>query len=302
VSPALALALGAAIALTAGNPHRAVTHRMAGRLLQACVIGLGFGMSFAAVIGVGAIGLVYTAAVVLGVLGAGLVLGRIMRVDGEVSLLISSGTGICGGSAIAAVGSAIRARGETMGVALAVVFVLNAVALYAFPVLGRLLELTQAQFAVWAALAIHDTSSVVGAATIYGEEALRQATVLKLTRALWILPLALVAALHAQRAATASAAASDVAAPVRIAVPWFILAFILAAMIRSASPPAAVPVLDDVAATARAVLPAVLFLIGAGLTRSTLRNVGPRPMIQATLLWLLVAGATLGLVLLLRGT
>jgi uncharacterized integral membrane protein (TIGR00698 family) len=301
VSPALALALGAAIALTAGNPHRAVTHRIAGRLLQACVVGLGFGMSFAAVVGVGAIGLVYTAAVVLGVLGAGLVLGRMMRVDGEVSLLISSGTGICGGSAIAAVGSAIRARGETMGVALAVVFVLNAVALYAFPVLGRVLELTQSQFAVWAALAIHDTSSVVGAATSYGEEALRQATVLKLTRALWILPLALVAALHAQRAAKASAAGPAAGMPMRIAVPWFILAFILAAVIRSASPPAALPVLDHIAATARAVLPVVLFLIGAGLTRTTLRNVGPRPMLQATLLWLLVAGTTLGLVLLLRG-
>ena len=301
VSPSLALALGAALALTAGNPHRIATHRIAGRLLQACVVGLGFGMSFAAVIGVGAIGLLYTAAVVLGVLGAGLVLGRIMGVDGEASLLISSGTGICGGSAIAAVGSAVRARGETMGVALAVVFVLNAVALYAFPVLGRLLELTQAQFAVWAALAIHDTSSVVGAATIYGEEALRQATVLKLTRALWILPVALVAALNAQRRAKASAQGAAAGSAVRVAVPWFILAFILAAVVRSASPPAALPVLDYVAATARAVLPVVLFLIGAGLTRSTLRNIGLRPMLQATLLWLLVAGTTLGLILMSRG-
>jgi uncharacterized membrane protein YadS len=155
--------------------------------------------------GVGARGVLYTSVVVIGVLTIGLALGRLFRLDREVSLLISSGTGICGGSAIAAVGSAIRARGETMSVALAVVFVLNAVALYAFPGIGRLLELTQAQFAVWAALAIHDTSSVVGAATIYGEQALQQATVLKLARALWILPLALAAAIHTRRASRGGA-------------------------------------------------------------------------------------------------
>jgi uncharacterized integral membrane protein (TIGR00698 family) len=302
VSPAGALALGAAVGLTIGNPHRVRTQRFAGRLLQACVVGLGFGMSFSAVMGVGARGVLYTSVVVIGVLTIGLALGRLFRLDREVSLLIASGTGICGGSAIAAVGSAIRARGETMSVALAVVFVLNAVALYAFPGIGRLLELTQAQFAVWAALAIHDTSSVVGAATIYGEQALQQATVLKLARALWILPLALAAAIHTRRASHAAGPGGRApAAAARIAVPWFILLFVLAAVLRSASPAAALPAFDTVSATARATLPVVLFLIGSGLTRTTLRTVGPRPMVQATLLWLLVASATLTFVLLVPG-
>lgn len=302
VSPAGALALGAAVGLSIGNPHRVRTQRLAGRLLQACVVGLGFGMSFAAVMGVGARGVLYTSVVVIGVLSIGLALGRLFRLDREVSLLIASGTGICGGSAIAAVGSAIRARGETMSVALAVVFVLNAVALYAFPGVGRLLELTQSQFAVWAALAIHDTSSVVGAATIYGEQALQQATVLKLARALWILPLALVAAIHTRRTSHAAVAGVQVpAAAARIAVPWFILLFVLAAVFRSASPVAMLPAFDAVSATARATLPVVLFLIGSGLTRTTLRTVGPRPMVQATLLWLLVASATLTFVLLVPG-
>lgn len=303
VSAAGALALGAAVGLTIGNPHRALTQRVAGRLLQACVVGLGFGMSLAAVVGVGARGVLYTSVVVLGVLAAGLGLGRILRLDREVSLLIASGTGICGGSAIAAVGSAIRARGETMSIALAVVFVLNAVALYAFPGIGHLLQLSQSQFAVWAALAIHDTSSVVGAATIYGEAALQQATVLKLARALWILPLALVAAVYARRASQAGnrAAGRAPAAAVRIAAPWFILLFVLAAGVRSVSPDTALPAFDGVAGTARATLPLVLFLIGSGLTRTTLRTVGPRPMLQAALLWVLVAAATLCFVLLVPG-
>jgi uncharacterized integral membrane protein (TIGR00698 family) len=291
VTPPAALALGGALGLTLGNPHRALTQRIAARLLQACVVGLGFGMSFAAIVAVGGMGLAYTAGVVLIALGLGLALGRVLGVSRDVSLLISSGTGICGGSAIAAVGSAIRARGEAMGVALAVVFVLNAVALYAFPVVGRLLDLSQAQFALWAALAIHDTSSVVGAAAVYGEQALQQATVLKLARALWILPLALTAAWVVRR--TGGPAAAGDAIP----VPWFILLFVAAAIIRSASPQVALPFLDGIVSAARAGLPLVLFLIGAGLTRSTLRSVGPLPLAQATLLWGAVAAGALALTL-----
>jgi uncharacterized integral membrane protein (TIGR00698 family) len=296
VTAPFALALGAAVGLTAGNPHRVRTQRLAGRLLQACVVGLGFGMSFAAVLNAGAIGLAYTAIVVLAALGLGLAIGRAFGVNPEVSLLISSGTGICGGSAIAAVGSAVRARGETMSVALAVVFVLNAVALYAFPALGRFLELSQQQFAVWAALAIHDTSSVVGAASVFGEEALQQATVLKLARALWILPVALGASYLARRGGrdAGSPAASMV-------VPWFVLLFIAAAIVRSVSPASTLPALDSIVAAARLVLPLVLFLIGAGLTRTTLRTVGPRPMAQAALLWIIVAAGTLALVLFADG-
>jgi uncharacterized integral membrane protein (TIGR00698 family) len=296
VTAPFALALGAAVGLTAGNPHRVRTQRLAGRLLQACVVGLGFGMSFAAVLNAGAIGLAYTAVVVFAALGLGLAIGRAFGVNPEVSLLISSGTGICGGSAIAAVGSAVRARGETMSVALAVVFVLNAVALYVFPTLGRFLELSQQQFAVWAALAIHDTSSVVGAASVFGEEALQQATVLKLARALWILPVALGASYMARRGGRD--AGSPAAAMV---VPWFVLMFIAAAIVRSVSPASALPALDSIVAAARLVLPLVLFLIGAGLTRTTLRTVGPRPMAQAALLWIIVAAGTLALVLFAGG-
>jgi uncharacterized integral membrane protein (TIGR00698 family) len=291
VSAAGALAIGAAIALTVGNPHRARTQRLAARLLQACIVGIGAGMSFAVLVSVGAAGLLYTAAVVLGTLTAGLLLGRLLRVDGEAALLISSGTGICGGSAIAAVGSAIRARAETMSVALAVVFVLNAVALYAFPAVGLLLDLSQAQFGTWAALAIHDTSSVVGAASVYGAAALERATVLKLARALWIVPLALAAALHARRTGQADGKGS-------VAVPWFILFFVLAAVARSVAPAAALPAFDLASRAARMALPVVLFLIGAGLTRATLRTIGLLPMGLAALLWLLVAASTLAAVML----
>jgi uncharacterized integral membrane protein (TIGR00698 family) len=294
ISAAGALALGVLLGLTVGNPYRALTQKLAGRLLQACIVGLGFGMSFLAVISVGGAGMIYTAAVVAVALGAGLAMGHFLRVEGEVSLLISSGTGICGGSAIAAVGAAIRARGETMSVALAVVFVLNAVALYVFPVVGRLLELSQAQFGIWAALAIHDTSSVVGAASVYGEAALEQATVLKLARALWIMPLALGAAMHARRTGRSAEKA-------RIAVPWFIVLFVLAAIVRSVAGAGLLPLFDAVARGARLVLPAVLFLIGAGLTRATLRAIGPLPLAQAVALWCLVAGGTLAAVLLLHG-
>jgi uncharacterized integral membrane protein (TIGR00698 family) len=292
VTAPAALALGALIGLTAGNPHRGRTQQIATRLLQSCIVGLGFGMSFGVVLGVGGMGVVYTLVVVAGTLGAGHWLGRLLGVEGEVSLLISSGTGICGGSAIAAVGSAIRARGEAMGVALAVVFVLNAVALYVFPLTGRMLGLSQSQFGVWAALAIHDTSSVVGAASVYGEVALQQATVLKLARALWIMPLALGAAVLVRRRGRSDAGGG-------IPVPWFILLFVLAAIIRSLSAPALVPFLDVIVRAARLALPLVLFLIGAGLTRPTLRAVGPLPMAQAALLWLLVAAGTLAGVLLL---
>lgn len=295
ISSAVALALGALVGLTVGNPHRALTQKLSTRLLQACIVGLGFGMSFLVVLGVGGRGVVVTAAVVGAALATGLALGRLLRTGHEPSLLISCGTAICGGSAIAAVGSAIAARGEAMSVALAVVFVLNAVALWVFPAVGQLLDLSQAQFGVWAALAIHDTSSVVGAASVYGAGALQQATVLKLARALWIIPLAVGAGLHARLS-------GRVPGEARLVLPWFILFFVLAAVVRSASAPSLVPTFDAIARYARAALPLVLFLIGAGLTRSTLRAIGPRPFVQAVLLWLLVAGATLGGVLLLAAS
>jgi uncharacterized integral membrane protein (TIGR00698 family) len=291
-SPALALALGAALALTLGNPFPARTARASKTLLQACVVGLGFGMPLAAVVEAGASGVGYTVAGIALTLLLGTLLGRRLRVERATSLLITAGTSICGGSAIAAVGPVIGAGAEAMSVSLATVFVLNAAALYLFPVVGHALELSQQQFAVWAAVAIHDTSSVVGAAAAYGEEALGSATVLKLARALWIVPLTLGAAALVRRRPDAFASDGREAAA-RAGIPWFIGLFLLAAIVRTLAPAPAVPALDATVRAARAGLVLTLFLIGAGLTRATLRAVGVRPLVQGVLLWAAVASLAL---------
>jgi uncharacterized integral membrane protein (TIGR00698 family) len=292
-SPALALGLGAVLALTAGNPFAARTARASRWLLQASVVGLGFGMPLSAVVRAGASGVGYTVAGIATALVLGLSLGRWLAVEEETSLLLTAGTSICGGSAIAAVGPAIGARAESMSVALATVFVLNAVALYAFPAIGHLLGLSQGQFAVWAAVAIHDTSSVVGAASSYGAQALQSATVLKLARALWIVPLTLVAAAYARRRARAQTGAHEA----RVKLPWFIALFVGAALLRTLLPSPALPALDVLARVARTGLVVTLFLIGAGLSRQTLRVVGARPLLQGLLLWLAVASLALFAVL-----
>ncbi|HET8655751.1 MAG TPA: putative sulfate exporter family transporter [Longimicrobiaceae bacterium] len=289
-SPALALAAGAMAALTVGNPLPGASASAAKWMLQASVVGLGFGMSLGAVARAGGAGVLYTIGGIATAMTLGTLLGRWLRVEGKTSFLITAGTSICGGSAIAAVGPAIGAEGESMSMALAVVFVLNAVALYLFPAIGHLLGLTQGQFAVWAAIAIHDTSSVVGAAASYGPRALQSATVLKLARALWIVPLALGAAAWTRRRTEGEVA--------RVKLPWFILFFVLAAALRSLAPAGLMPALDALTSAARAGLVATLFLIGAGLTRGTLRQVGLRPMLQGVGLWVAVAGLTLTAVLL----
>jgi uncharacterized integral membrane protein (TIGR00698 family) len=275
-----ALAAGAAIALGAGNPFPQISSRVAVRLLQASVVGLGCGMSLARVVTAGASGVGYTIAGIAVTLAAGSLLGRLLRVERETSWLVTGGTAICGGSAIAAIGAAIGARRESLSVALGIVFLLNAVALYAFPPLGHALGMSQQQFAVWAAVAIHDTASVVGASAIYGEEALETATVLKLARALWIAPLALLAAAWSRRATQRG----DVPRP-SPPWPWFIALFVLATLIRSVWP-AVIPAFDVVAQAARKALVLTLFLIGLGLTPQALRSVGPRPLLQGVALWL----------------
>lgn len=323
-TPAIALGLGIAIAISVGNPWRRVTSRVSGRLLQAAVVGLGFGIPLGALVRAGTTGVAVTAFTIAAVFATGSALARWLGVERQVALLVTTGTSICGGSAIAAVGPAIGAGADAMGVSLATVFVLNAVALYAFPPIAHLVGLTQHQFGVWAALAIHDTSSVVGAAASYGPEALRDATILKLARALWILPLtvALPAVLHRRgRAAGAAVWSADGATdpddggsavapeagsasagyrPLRRApIPWFIGLFVLAAVARSLAPPADLHWFDDVERAARVALVLTLFLIGANLTRAQLRAVGVRPFVHGLLLWLAVAGATLAGVALL---
>lgn len=284
VTAPIALAAGVLLALTLGNPWAKRTGRAAGTLLRACVVGLGFGMSLGAVADAAAQGIAYTVIVVFATFGAGLLLGRLLRVEREASLLIASGTSICGGSAIAAVGSTVGARGETMSAALGIVFVLNAVALYAFPFIGHALDLSQTQFAIWAAVAIHDTSSVVAAAGLYGAQALEHATVLKLARTLWLIPLVAGAAWSSRRHAATS-------------FPWFPVLFLLAVLLRSIAPQDLTPLLGMAARGARAGLPLVLFLIGSSLTPAALRQLGVRPVIQAVVLWLAVAGAVLAAVL-----
>jgi uncharacterized integral membrane protein (TIGR00698 family) len=290
VTPAIALALGGAFALTLGNPFAERTRNTSKWLLQACVVGLGFGMPLAAVARAGASGVGYTVAGIATALTLGILLGRWLRVEGKTAFLITAGTSICGGSAIAAVGPAIGAGAEPMSVSLATVFVLNAVALYLFPTIGHALGLSQGQFAVWAAIAIHDTSSVVGAASAYGARALQAATVLKLARALWIIPLTLgaVAWTRGRRAGTDAERAEA-----RVSLPWFIGLFVLAAVARTVLPSAAAPAMDLLAHAARIGLVLTLFLIGSGLTRATLRSVGMRPLLQGLLLWASVAALTL---------
>lgn len=275
-----ALAAGAVFALSLGNPFPQFMARLAVRLLQASVVALGCGMSLASVVEAGTNGIVYTLVGIAVTLVAGALLGRLLRVEQETSWLVTGGTAICGGSAIAAIGAAIGARRESLSVALGIVFLLNAVALYAFPPLGHALGMSQQQFAVWSAVAIHDTASVVGAGAMYGEEALETATVLKLTRALWIAPLALAAAAWSRRTARGGATPG-----LRPPWPWFIALFVLAALIRSVWP-AVTPAFDGVAHAARRVLVLTLFLIGLGLTPQALRAVGPRPLLQGVVLWL----------------
>lgn len=277
-SPPIALALGLAFALTAGSPFR--TAALTRVLLQASVVGLGFGMNLETVIDAGRTGLLFTIATILMTIGAGYLLGRAMGISRGTAHLISSGTAICGGSAIAAVGPVIGASDEEMSVSLGTVFILNAVALFAFPPIGRALGLTQEQFGVWSAIAIHDTSSVVGAAAAFGAEALGIATTVKLTRALWIVPLALGTAFAFRRSST------------RVSIPWFIGAFVLASVARTyiAAPDALWTTLVSVA---RAGLTVTLFLIGSALSRRSLAAVGVRPLVLGIILWIGVSLAGL---------
>ncbi len=268
-SPPIALALGLAFALTIGNPFAARTGPLTKYLLQASVVGLGFGMNLRQVAAAGRSGFLFTVATIAGTLAIGWFIGRALRVDRKLAHLISSGTAICGGSAIAAIGPVVEASDEEMSVSLATVFILNSIALFIFPPLGHAAGMSQTQFGVWAAIAIHDTSSVVGAAAKFGDAALQIATTVKLTRALWIVPLTLLTAVFFRKAA-------------RVAVPWFILWFLVASVIRTYV--AALP-FDAIVHVARIGLTVTLFLIGAGLSRRSLAAVGVRPLLLGVALW-----------------
>jgi uncharacterized integral membrane protein (TIGR00698 family) len=281
-SPPIALALGLMIAFTFGNPFPQLQGKPAKYLLQASVVFLGFGMNLTAIYNAGKNGILFTIATIFGTLILGALVGKLLSVNTKTSSLISSGTAICGGSAIAAVGPAIDADNEQMSVSLGTVFVLNSIALFIFPLIGHGLGLTQQQFGIWSAIAIHDTSSVVGAAQAYGEEALSIATTVKLARALWIAPLAfLFMYLYRDKETKGNAKA---------VMPWFILLFVLASVVRTYAP-AVIPVSiwESLVNLARAGMTITLFLIGASLSRRTLKAVGVRPLLQGVILWVVIS-------------
>jgi uncharacterized integral membrane protein (TIGR00698 family) len=282
VSPPVALAMGLVFGLLLPHPYSRQAKTFSKFLLQASVVGLGFGMNLHQVVQAGRSGFVYTLLGISFALLAGMGLGALLGVQRVPAFLISTGTAICGGSAIAAVGPITQASDEEMAIALGTVFVLNSVALLTFPAIGSALKLTQPQFGLWAALAIHDTSSVVGAAAKYGAEALAIATTVKLARALWIVPLSIATAIV--RGAKA-----------KIQWPWFIALFCLAAVCNTYLPGGAHAYAAAVK-VAKIGLTATLFLIGSGISLETIKRVGPRPLLQGIILWLIVLTGSLWLI------
>lgn len=282
VTPPVALFLGLAFALTCGQAHPKFNKKVSKYLLQYSVVGLGFGMNLQASLASGKDGMAFTVISVVGTMLLGWFIGRkLLKVDRDTSYLISSGTAICGGSAIAAIGPVLRAKDSEMSVALGTIFILNAIALFIFPVIGHWLGMSQHDFGTWAAIAIHDTSSVVGAGAAYGEEALKVATTIKLTRALWIIPLAFITSFIFKSKGQ------------KINIPWFIFFFLLA-MVANTYLLNDVPQIGDaINRFARKGLTITLFFIGASLSRDVLKSVGIKPLIQAVLLWLVISLSTL---------
>jgi uncharacterized integral membrane protein (TIGR00698 family) len=284
-SPAIALAGGIAFGFTVEHPFRTESSSLAKHLLQASVVALGFGMNLKQVVHAGRSGFFYTAISISCAMLLGLLFGSLLKVAGKASFLIAAGTAICGGSAIAAIAPITGADEEEISVSMGTIFLLNSVALLIFPAIGHALHLSQNQFGLWSALAIHDTSSVVGAAAKYGNQALAVGTTVKLARALWIVPVSLLAATYMARLGSSHTQA-------KIKVPWFIFLFCLAAAASTYLPHFAAQygVLNHLG---RAGLTATLFLIGTSLSKSTLRQVGARPFIQGVALWIVVASASL---------
>lgn len=285
VSPPIALFLGLLFALLFGQAYPKFNKKVSKKLLQYSVVGLGFGMNLQASLQSGKEGMAFTIVSVVGTMLIGWLIGRkLLKVERDTSYLISSGTAICGGSAIAAVGPVLKAKDTEMSVALGTVFILNAIALFVFPIIGHALDMTQQQFGMWAAIAIHDTSSVVGAGAAYGEEALQVATTIKLTRALWIIPLALATSFIFKSKGQ------------KISIPWFILFFVLAMIFNTyllSTTEVGTMIGHYINDFARKSLTITLFFIGASLSRDVLKSVGIKPLVQGVLLWIIISLSTL---------
>lgn len=289
VSPPVALVGGIAFGFAVEHPLRAESAKLAKLLLQASVVLLGFGMNVAEVVHAGRSGFVYTAISIASAMVLGLLLGKALKIGGKASFLITAGTAICGGSAIAAVAPITQANEEEISVSMGTVFLLNSVALLLFPAVGHLLKLDQNQFGLWAALAIHDTSSVVGAASAYGAQALQIGTTVKLARALWIVPVSLLTAAFMARLAARRGTEAGTA---KVKMPWFILYFCAAAALSTYLPRFHAGFLA-INKLGKLGLTATLFLIGTSLSRKTLKQVGVRPLVQGIVLWVVVGSASL---------
>lgn len=289
LEPAYALLLGLLLSFTIGHPFLNINSRITHILLQISVVGLGFGMNVEQALETGKNGVVLTVFSILFTIGLGLFLTRKLKVDKDTGFLVSGGTAICGGSAIAALAPVINAKEKDITVAMGTIFLLNALALLIFPYFGRLLEMTHQQFGYWCAIAIHDTSSVVGAAKTFGNETLNIATTTKLIRALWIIPVSLVAAFTYKK---------EKGKKSKITIPWFIFLYVIAMIIATY-----IPQFDhfytSAVGYAKIGMLFTLFLIGAGLSKETIRQVGFRPILLGIILWIVIGVLSASVILML---
>lgn len=301
ITAPIALFIGLIFALIFGIPYPKFNKKLSKYLLQASVVGLGFGMNLEKSLQSGAEGMIFTIASVIIVMVAGVLLGRLMRINEKTSYLISSGTAICGGSAIAAVGPVLKADQNEMAVSLGVIFILNAIALFIFPPMGHYIGLTQHQFGTWAAIAIHDTSSVVGAGAAFDQmyypgstEACDLATLIKCTRALWIIPLAFFTMWFFRKGSLNESNSGNS----KVSIPWFIFLFVLAMIFNTyVGSETFRPVYNVLVDIAKQCLIAVLFAIGAGLSLKVIKQVGVKPLVQAVALWIIIGVGSLAAIL-----
>ena len=284
ISPPIALIMGLIVAQYIGHPFLHLNHKATHLLLQLSVVGLGFGMNVGNAYKAGKEGFMFAIISIITTLAAGLLLGKVLKIDKKTAYLISSGTAICGGSAIAAIAPVIKAEEKQISVALGTIFILNSVALFLFPFIGGLLHLSQTQFGLWCALAIHDTSSVVGAASKYGNIALEVATTVKLARALWIIPLTIISSFVFKNKNS------------KLKIPYFIIFFIVAMFVNTYLPILR-PISHVITNIPKSGLTLTLFLIGSGLSKQVLLSVGFKPLLQGLVLWLLISAFTLLVIL-----
>ena len=280
ITPPIALLMGLLIAQFIGHPYLHLNHKATHILLQVSVVGLGFGMDVTSALKAGKEGILFTIVSIIGTLVIGFFMGKFLKIEKKTSYLISAGTAICGGSAIAAISPVIKAEEKQISVALGTIFILNSIALFLFPFIGHAMKLSQTQFGLWCAIAIHDTSSVVGAASKYGTQALEIATTVKLARALWIIPVAFLSTFIFKNKG------------VKIKIPYFIGLFVLA-MIANTYVSFVTQYSHYLTGFAKAGLTLTLFLIGCGLSRKVLQAVGYKPLIQGVVLWVIISTVAL---------